>query len=146
MSNTRRKAAGALLAMVTVGAGVLAPAAPVSSTGTDHMDDFVWARLHHTKAYPNARGHAEYHADEDHHHPGMDEEFDVWVRGVKKLAGKRVRVFVHGDLMGRMRVTQHGRAHLHRHNGLPNIQEGWTVRVRTKSGKLVTYGKFRSHM
>jgi hypothetical protein len=147
MLNARRQVAGAVLAVVTTGAGLQAstPATGVTHPADDHMD-VLWARLHDTKAYPNARGHAAYHADDDDHHPGKDEELDVAVRGIKKLAGKRIRVYVHGDFVGRMRVSAGGRAHLHRHDGVPAIEQGWPVRVRTKSGKLVTYGKFRAHM
>lgn len=137
MSTTRRKLAGGALALVTAGAGMLAPtAAPAQAV---YMTD-LHARLHATNAYPNARGGAEYRSG---YHMGR--EFEIWVNGIKPLAGKTVRVYVHGDFLSGMRVSHYGSAHLFRHNGVPAIRSGQSVQVRTKPGKLVTYGTFRRH-
>lgn len=137
MRVNRSRIAGAVLAVATVGASTLVPiAAPAPARA--HGVDLV-ARMRPTDAYPNARGGAWYESHQDWR------EFDIHVRGIKKLAGKRVRVTVHGDFIGRMRVSKYGRAHLHREDGVPVMHGGDRVRVRTKSGSLVTYGKLRTH-
>jgi hypothetical protein len=92
------------------------------------------ARMHPTKAYPNARGHAEYESDHD------GREFEITLAGIKALAGHRVIVRAHGDLVGKMTVNRYGRAHLERHSGVPKMTAGNVIRVRTGSGKLVSYG------
>jgi hypothetical protein len=94
------------------------------------------ARMHATSAYPNARGEAEYDAERGRR------EFDMSIAGVRSLAGKRLTVRVHGDFVGKMTVNRYGRAHLERHSGVPKTSVGNVVRVRTSSGKLVSYGTF----
>jgi len=96
------------------------------------------ARMNATSNYPNARGGARYES-----HSGS-REFEIHIAGIQKLAGKRVVVRAHGALVGRMRVSQHGRAHLDRHAGVPSMRAGDRIRVRTKSGTLVTFGTLRN--
>ena len=67
------------------------------------------------------------------------------MHGIRTLAGTRVAVTVHGDFVGRMRVSQRGYAHLFRHRGMPGCSRGDVVRVRTRSGNLVSYGSLRHH-
>jgi hypothetical protein len=104
-------------------------AAPAQAAEVD-----LAARMHSTNAYPNAHGHAEYESDND------GREFEISLAGVRRLAGHRVTVRVHGDIVGRMTVNQYGRAHLERNSGVPRMTAGNVVRVRTASGKLVSYG------
>ena len=106
MFGTRRKTA-TVIAVVAVASSVLVPASPVTAADHGYLHD-GYARLHHAKGFHNARGPVSYHRDYDSHHAGMDEEFHLVLRGVKKLAGKQMRVFVHGDLVGRVRVNDDG--------------------------------------
>jgi hypothetical protein len=121
-----------LVGVLTAGvAGVLVVpiAAPARAAEVD-----LEAGMHSTAAFPNARGHAEYESDSG------GREFEISIAGVRDLAGHRVVVRVHGDLVGRMTVGDAGRAHLERHSGVPRMGAGDVVRVRTTSGRLVTYG------
>ena len=143
MPNKRHRTAVAITGIVAAGS-VLVTATPATA---DHgrMHD-GYARLHAAQGFPHARGPVAYHSDYDSHHSGMDEEFHVVVRGIKELAGKRVRVYVHGDFLGRAWVNPLGRARLHRHYGIGTIHEGWGIRIRTGAGKLVAYSNFDRHM
>ena len=58
--------------------------------------------MHPTAGYPNANGGAWLEG----HHGWW--EFGINVHGIRTLAGKRVAVTVHGDFVGRMRVSQRG--------------------------------------
>ena len=118
-----------LLALGTAGALLVPVAGPAQAVEVD-----LAARMHATAAFPNARGHADYESG----HEGR--EFDISIAGVRALAGRRLTVRVHGDFVGRMRVSRHGRAHLERHSGVPRMRAGNVVRVRTGTGRLVTYG------
>ena len=71
----------------------------------------------------------------------VDQLLDVDGIGEVTLAGKNVRVSVHGDFVGRTRVSQDGRAHLERHSGVPRCFAGTRVKV-TRSGTVVAYGRF----
>lgn len=140
MAIKRSRLAGVLLAASTIAAGVVTPVAtaPAQAAGT-----YCHARMHPTAAYPNAYGGAWYES-----HTGW-REFSIHVRGIRSLAGKRLVVRVHGTFVGRMRVSQYGRAHLYRRTGLPRMQSGDMVRVRTSWGTLVSYGRLhtmRHHM
>ena len=128
----RSRIAGGLLAGGAVGAVLVPLAAPAQAVEVD-----LEARMVSTAAYPNARGHAEYEAENG------AREFEIHVRGVRSLAGKLLTVRVHGDFVGRMRVGPYGRAHLERHHGVPGMAAGHVVRVRTPSGNLVTRGVLR---
>ena len=132
MFTTRHRVATAVAAVIAVAVGLIGPAAPTQAAARRDLH----ARLHPTSAFPNAHGGAEYHSW--YHH----RELDLGLRGVGKLNGKTVRVYVHGDFVARMRV-RHGRAHLHRESGVPVVRRGSTVRVRTTGGTLVAAGTFR---
>jgi hypothetical protein len=69
-------------------------------------------------------------------------ELDLGLAGVRKLNGKTVRVYVHGDFVAGLHV-RFGRAHLHRRSGVPVVRRGSTVSVRTTGGTLVAGGTFR---
>lgn len=115
--------------LATTGLAAGVAAAPAQAAEID-----LAARMHATAGYPNARGHAEYEND----HEGR--EFEITLAGIKALAGHRVTVRVHGDFVGKMTVNRYGRAHLDRHSGVPRMAAGNVIRVRTGSGKLVSYG------
>ena len=141
MLSTRHKTATVIAAVAAAGI-VLVPASPVNAADHGPMHDGT-TRLHHAKGFPNARGAVAFSGGYDSHHAGMKEEFHLVLRGVKKLAGERLEVFVHGDLVGGARVNDNGRARLHRHDDVGDMHDGWRIRVRTRSGKLVAYSSFR---
>ncbi len=125
----RRRFVEGLLAVGSASALVVPVAAPVQAAEVD-----LAARMVHTASFPQVRGGAEYEAEHG------QREFDIHIRGVRVLHGKLLTVRVHGAFVGRMRVGTGGRAHLERHRGVPAMAAGNVVRVRTASGKLVTYG------
>ena len=134
MQMRRSQIAGALLAVGTGAATVLVPvAAPAQAAEVD-----CYAHMNSTTAYPNAHGGTRYESHTDWR------EFEIHVAGIQNLAGKRLVVRAHGALVGRMRVSQYGRAHLYRHTGVPSMQGGDRIRVRTKAGTLVTSGTLRN--
>lgn len=135
MFATRNRVAGALLVL---GAAFVSPT-PLA-TSAQAAEVHLGAPMIHTTAYPHARGGARYEADHG------SREFEIHIRGVRALHGKLLTVRVHGTFVGRMRVGTYGRAHLHRHTGMPRMAAGDTVRVRTSSGRLVTYGTFHRTM
>ena len=133
MSMNRNRIAASMLGAAAVAASVLVPAAPAQA-----VDVHLHAPMRATSAYPNAHGGARYEA-----HPGW-REFELHLRGIHSLAGKRVIVSAHGSFVGKMKVTSYGTAHLWRHNSGPKMHAGDVIRVRTKSGKLVSRGTLRS--
>lgn len=90
-------------------------------------------------SFPGAHGHAEFDNDASHR------EFDLSVGGLQALAGHRVVVRVHGDVVARPTVGPRGRVHVDRHSGVPQMAAGNVVRLRTSSGTLVSSGTFRVH-
>lgn len=99
------------------------------------------SRLHGGCVYPAARGLAEYVGKHGHDHRALD----VVVRHISRLAGRTLVVYVHGVRLGRTTVSSRGRAHLHRHN-FSALQDGWRIRVRTRSATLVAAGTFTHHV
>lgn len=126
----RGRVAGALLAVLALSTGALVATAPAQAADAD-----LHARMHSTAAYPHAHGGARY----ERHHGSR--EFAITIRGIKRLAGKRVTVTVHGAVVGRMRVPGSGKAHMYRHGGVPRCSRGDVVRVRTRTGALVSHGR-----
>jgi hypothetical protein len=124
-----RRISGGLLAAGCAGALLVPLAVPAQAAEID-----LEARMHSTTAFPDARGHAEFESE------SSANEFEISIAGVRALAGNRVIVRVHGDLVGRMTVGPLGRAHLDKHSGVPSMTAGDVVRVRTGAGRLVTYG------
>ena len=132
MTIIRGRIAGILLAVLALTAALLVTTAPAQAVDVD-----LHARMHATAAYPNAHGGARYEA----HHGRR--EFGINVSGIRRLSGKRVTVTVHGTFVGRMWVSRYGTAHLDRHRGVPRCSGGDVVRVKTRSGKLVSSGTLR---
>ena len=131
MFATRSGVAGTLIVLGTA----LASPAPLA-TAAQAAEVHLGTTMVHTTACPHARGEAGYEAAHGRR------EFEIHIRGVRALHGKRLTVRVHGAFVGRMRVGTYGRAHLHRRTDVPRMAAGDPVRVRTPSGRLVTYGTF----
>lgn len=131
MSVTRSRAIGGLLALGTASAGLVPLASPAQAT-----EIHLTAAMRPTAAYSNAHGHTSYEAEHGTRH------FELELRGVARLHGKVVTVRVHGTLVGRVRVSAEGEAHLDRRSGVPGMSVGDVVRVRTGSGRLVSQGTF----
>ncbi|HET8560498.1 MAG TPA: hypothetical protein VFL69_08285 [Marmoricola sp.] len=125
------------IAGAVLGGLLLAPLASPAQAADEHE---LTARMGATAAYPQARGHADYESGEGHR------EFEVTLRGLASLAGRRITVRVHGDLVGRTVVRPSGWAHLERHRGVPGMAAGDVVRVRRGDGVLVSAGRLhREH-
>jgi hypothetical protein len=129
MSTDGRGISGGLLTAALAGALLIPLAVPAQAAEID-----LEAQMHSTTAFPNARGHAEFENE------NTGNEFEISIAGVRALAGTRVSVRVHGDLVGRMTVGPLGRAHMDKHSGVPSMTAGNVVRVRTGAGRLVTSG------
>ena len=90
--------------------------------------------------FANAKGKAVYKVD------GAEREFQVEVENVVILAGKTVKVYVNGTLVGSATVNSLGAARVNRNTALgqtvPSIQSGDTVQVKTGAGVLIVSGKF----
>ena len=135
MHTQRRRISSAVLTITASAATVLvAVPAPAQAAEADTHAD-----MHSTTADPNARGEARYES-----RPG-EREFDIYLRGIHKLAGKRLTVHAHGALVGAMQVSPRGRAHLYRDTGVPVMHRHDSIKVRTPSGMLVTTGTLRRH-
>jgi len=119
-------AVGGLVA-AAVGTGIM-------STQAQAVEVDLAATMHATATYPSARGHAEYESG----HEGR--EFEMSLVGLRPLAGHRVVVRVHGDVVAKPLVGPRGRVHVDRHAGVPRMVAGNVVRVRTVSGTLVSSG------
>ena len=128
----RRRLAGAALGVVSAAGVLVSGGVPAQATHND-----LQARLHGSCDYPAARGIAEYAGKHGHDHRALD----VTVRHVSRLVGRTLVMYVHGVRLGRMTVSSHGRAHLHRHN-FSAIQDGWRIRIRTRSDTPVAVGTF----
>ena len=98
----------------------------------------VTATLHGSRTVPRAAGNARFESR------AGNRELTVNLSGTARLAGRTLVVFVHGTRAGTMTVTMTGRAHLHRH-GAPACRAGQPVRIRTRAGRLVASGIFRTH-
>lgn len=90
--------------------------------------------------FPAAKGKATYKVD------GSEREFQVEVENIKSLAGKAVKVYVNGVLVGSATVNALGQARLNRNTEsgqtVPSIKAGDQVQVKTGAGKLIVSGKF----
>lgn len=109
--------------------------APVAQAAND-----IRVSLKGSAQYPNAKGTAKY---KDR---GGEQEFQVEVENVKKLAGKKLSVFVNGNKVGTMQINQFGagRLELNSDQGdkVPAIRGGSKVKVKTGAGVLVVSGSF----
>ena len=123
--------------LVTV--GVLGVAVMVPATlAVTHVD--LRATLHGSAAFPTAHGTSFY--DRGAH----QREVTVTVTGIPQLAGHFVRFFVAGDAIGRGRVSGGGTASIQRETAqgqfVPFARAGDSVRVRTRSGRLIASGRY----
>src|SRR4051794_10827681 len=96
--------------------------------------------LHPGASFPAAKGKAASKVK------GAERELQIEVEHVRRLAGKRVNVFVNGVKLGSPRVSGLGAVEVERNTELgqkvPRIAKGSTVRVRTLGGKLIARGRF----
>lgn len=122
--------------MVIMGSSAAALALPAAAPAQAANVDLE-AHMRPTAAFPRVRGHAEFDQE------GTFREFEISIHHARRLAGRTVKVRVHGDLVGRMRVHSDGFAHLDRHVGVPTMSTGDVVRVRTRSGRLISRGTLR---
>jgi hypothetical protein len=127
---TVRRVAMVAIAGLTAGGLAVAAGVPAQAAVARDLD----ARMRATPTQPQAHGHAELDADR------TGREFEVRVAGLKGLAGHRLTVRVHGDVVGKMTVRRTGRAHLDRKAGVPAMSAGDVVKVRTSSGTVVSRG------
>jgi hypothetical protein len=74
-------------------------------------------------------------------------EVEVTVSGIRRLAGRRVTVYVNGRKVGTMRVSSTGRAHrdwsTSHGQSVPSATAGSTVKIRTTGGTLIASGRYR---
>lgn len=109
--------------------------APVAQAAND-----IRISLKGSAQFPNAKGTAKY---KDR---GGEQEFQVEVENVKKLAGKKLSVFVNGSKVGTMRINQFGAGRIElnsdRGDNVPAISGGSKVQVKTGAGVLVVSGSF----
>jgi hypothetical protein len=126
--------ASALVALVAALA-LLVPVAVAKGGGTARQ-----IALKPGKAFPAANGKAVSKVK------GAERELQIEVEHIRRLAGKRVNVFVNGVKLGSMRVSALGAAEIERNTErgqkVPRIASGSPVRVRTLGGKLIAGGRF----
>lgn len=129
------------LLLFALGVGVLLGVPALAQGITVHAE---WrAKLHGSVAYSAVGGAADYSR------AGSSERgINVTVWHARRLAGRRLTVYLAGTLVGRMRVSSTGRAHLYRDtaNG-QNVPElsprHHRITVRTRGGVLVASGRLR---
>ncbi len=96
--------------------------------------------LRPSKAYPAARGTAQYQQQ-----PGQ-REIQMEVEHIRSLAGRRVLALVNGTRLGTARVSIRGVAEFDRNTErgqrVPKVQAGTTVKVRTSGGATIVSGTF----
>lgn len=99
-------------------------------------------RLKPTAAYSGARATAQYQKGSRHR------EFQLEIRHIGSLAGKRVIVYVSGTKIGAPRVQRRGAAELNRSTDhrqrVPKVRAGTMVKVRAPGGALIASGRFGS--
>jgi hypothetical protein len=126
------------LLFVFVAAFVLTTVAPAPVALANAADQKI--ALRGSDAYPKAKGSAKYRDR------GGEQEFQVEVENVKKLAGERLNVFVGGKKVGSLKINNLGAGRLElnstRGDKVPNISGGSKVQVKTGSGTLVVSGSF----
>lgn len=130
-----------LVAPIMFTAAVAMPGiASTSTMGTD-----LSTRLAGGGNYPAASGYSAYHRNMMKN----GREIEVRVHNISRLAGKHVTVFIDGNKLGRVAVSNLGNAHRHwaTWNGqrVPRCTRGTTVKIRTPGGSLVAAGSYRRH-
>ncbi len=118
-------------ALFLVAFAALAVAVPVVLAKADRQ-----IALRPVKAYPHAKGTAQYQAQTG------QRELQVEVEHVRSLRGKRVFFYVNGMQIGAARVSGLGKAELSRNTELgqrvPRVSSGTKVTVRTSRAALVS--------
>jgi hypothetical protein len=96
--------------------------------------------LKSSKAYPAARGTAQYQAQ-----PGQ-REVQIEVDHIRALAGHYVNIYVGGSKLGTAHVNSRGVAEIVRNSELaqrvPQVHGGTTVTVQTNNAVTVASGTF----
>jgi hypothetical protein len=166
MVTTKRRITTGLIATGLGASMAFVPLAASATTGAPHPvkhappAGFVLvAHMHATHKAPHADGFAVYKVDfgkrpdaktmTQHqqwgHHVKKELFIKIW--GLKSLHGKTLIVRHDGRFIGTMTVSKYGKAELSRHSHLPWLRSGDVLRVRTHSGKLVSYGTlYKKHM
>ena len=120
-----------LSALVLVAFAALAVAVPVVLAKGDRQ-----IALRPAKAYPGARGSAQYQAQTGHR------ELQVEVEHIRSLRGKQVLFYVNGAKIGAARVNGLGKAEISRNTELgqrvPQVRAGTKVVVRTSRAAVVS--------
>lgn len=118
-------------ALLLVALAALAVAVPAVLAKGDRQ-----IALRPTKAYPGARGSAQYQTQTG------QRELQVEVDHMRSLSGQRVLVYVNGAKIGAARVNSLGKAEISRNSELgqrvPQVQSGTTVLVRTNQAAVVS--------
>ena len=128
--------AGMRVTMVVLALALVATLVPVAVAG----GTIRRIALQGSAAFPAANGKAVYKVD------GGERELQIEVEDIRRLAGKRVNVFVNGNKIGSPRVSSLGEARVERNTdagqSVPRITNGSPVRVRTQGGTLIASGRF----
>ena len=118
-------------ALFIVAFAALAVAVPVVLAKADRQ-----ITLRPMKAYPHAKGSAQYQAQTG------QRELQVEVEHVRSLRGKQVLVYVNGAKIGAARVNSLGKAELSRNTErgqrVPRVSSGTKVMVRTARAAVVS--------
>src|SRR5262249_26318169 len=133
MTLNRGTIAAGVAALATAGAVVLAPVAANAQSApiTDLKGTLLSAQ-----SSPAVSGTAAFHASK----LSTAREFDVTLRGLPPQTSPSVKVYVHGEYLASMSLSTAGSAHISLHNGVPAMQNGWTVKVSSTSGKVLCTG------
>ena len=98
------------------------------------------AHMNHGPRFAQVAGQSEYDRD------AWGREVDVELRGIGRLAGHRITVFVSGERVGTMLVTASGHANhewdTEHGEFVPRTAVGDYVRVRAANGNLIAWGKY----
>lgn len=118
-------------ALLLVAFAALAVAVPVVLAKGDRQ-----VVLRPAKAYPHAKGSAQYQAQTG------QRELQVEVEHIRSLKGKQVLFYVNGAKIGAARVSGLGKAELSRNTELgqrvPQVSHGTKVVVRTSQAAVVS--------
>lgn len=118
-------------ALLLVAFAALAVAVPVVLAKGDRQ-----IVLRPAKAYPHAKGSAQYQAQTG------QRELQVEVEHIRSLKGKQVLFYVNGAKIGAARVSGLGKAELSRNTELgqrvPQVSHGTKVVVRTSQAAVVS--------
>src|SRR5512146_3509285 len=115
-------AAGGLLSAAAVPAAQAAPAAAPAAVAARPAMGMMYLEAGLAGGY-HAAGHAGYQSGHGYRH------LDVQVWTLRRLAGSRLVVYVHGARAGTMTVSRSGYAHLYLARGVMPCQAGQPVRV-----------------